>query len=130
MKQALLCYAAGAVGAVANSLVLWWAGEAGLTRELGVAIAPALSPAWLYPRLVWGGLWGLLFLLPLWNSRIFAKGIVLSLVPTLVQLLVVFPLKAGKGFFGLELGTLTPLVVLVVNIVWGIVTALTLRLAK
>ncbi len=31
---------------------------------LGVKIAPAFTPAWLYQRLVWGGLWGWLFLLP------------------------------------------------------------------
>jgi hypothetical protein len=29
-----------------------------------VAIAPALKLSWLYPRIVWGGLWGLVFVFP------------------------------------------------------------------
>jgi hypothetical protein len=35
--------------------------------------------------------------------------------PTIVQLFVVFPPKAGKGIMGFELGLLTPLLVVVFN---------------
>jgi len=130
MKVLLIAFAAGCVGALANSIAVWLFGELGITRALGVAIAPALSPAWLYPRIVWGGIWGLLFLLPLSPSRPIAKGTILSLFPTLVQLFVVFPYKAHKGMAGLELGLLTPLFVLFFNWVWGVVTALTIRQAR
>lgn len=130
MKKPLIVFAAGCLGALANSLAVWFFGSTGINQALGVSIAPMLSPAWLYPRIVWGGLWGLLFLLPLLNSKPLAKGAILSIFPTLVQLFVVFPFKAGKGMAGLELGLLTPLLVLFFNLVWGIVTALVIRWSR
>jgi hypothetical protein len=130
MKKLLLFFAAGCVGAIANSLTVWLFGHQGITRSIGVSMSPALSPEWLYPRIVWGGLWGLLFILPILNSRLFAKGSVLSLFPTVVQLFVVFPFVAHKGIAGMKLGLYTPAVVLFFNWVWGMVTAVTIKLAK
>jgi hypothetical protein len=75
----------------------------------------------LYQRLVWGGLWGWLFLLPLTGLSYPVRGLLYSLGPVLVQLLVVFPYQAQKGVLGLQLGYLTPLFVLVYNAVWGVV---------
>ncbi|MBF2028518.1 MAG: hypothetical protein IGS48_17435 [Oscillatoriales cyanobacterium C42_A2020_001] len=105
-------------------------GAIGITGLLGVKIAPAFTPAWLYPRIVWGGLWGFLFLLSLpflARKSAWIQGLVLSLVPSLVQLLLVFPVKDGKGFLGLGLGLLTPLFVLLFNAVWGVGTAFLLH---
>jgi hypothetical protein len=124
-RQLSLVFAAGAVGAVANSVALWAAGTSGLTYALGVRIAPTLTPEWLYPRIVWGGLWGLLFLLPLASQRWIAQGLALSLLPTLVQLFLVFPASAGT--LGTGLGTLTPVVVLAANAVWGLSASAWLR---
>ena len=117
-----LFFAAGALGGLLNSLVVWLFGDLGINRALGVAIAPPLSAAWLYPRIVWGGLWGLLLALPL-SMGWLARGLTLSLAPSLAQLLVVLPVKAKKGLFGLELGLLTPVLVLFFNAVWGIVAS-------
>ena len=64
MKNLLICFSAGCLGGLANSFVVWQFGEQGIARLLGVSIAPTLTPAWLYPRIVWGGIWGLLFILP------------------------------------------------------------------
>lgn len=130
MKKLLIVFAAGCVGALANSLTVWLFGDMGISHSLGVAISPPLSPTWLYPRIVWGGLWGLLFALPFLQTRLFWKGTLLSLLPTAVQLFIIFPFKAHKGIAGLELGLLTPLLVLFFNWVWGIATALTIKLAK
>ena len=130
MHKSLFFFAAGCLGALANSLSVWIFGDLGISQALGVAIAPGLSPQWLYPRSVWGGLWGLLFLLPIWQSRLVWKGMVLSLFPTAVQLFIVFPLQAQKGIAGLELGLLTPLLVLFFNGIWGICTALAIKLAR
>jgi hypothetical protein len=130
MKKLLICFSAGCLGALANSLVVWFLGDYGINRSFGVSISPALTPMWLYPRIVWGGLWGLLFVLPIMNSKAFAKGALLSIFPTLFQLLVVFPYMTNKGFMGLELGTLTPVLVLFFNLVWGLVTSVTLKLSK
>jgi hypothetical protein len=130
VKEVSLTFAAGALGGLANSLVLWLFGAVGLNQFLGVALAPQLTPAWLYPRLVWGGLWGWLFLLPRPKLTYSSRGIIFSLGPSLVQIFVVFPLKAHKGVGGIDLGTLTPLLVLFFNAIWGLVTAVWLKWSR
>ena len=130
MKKLLIYFAAGCLGAVANSLVVWIFGDLGITKALRVSISPELTAGWLYPRIVWGGIWGLLFFLPLMNSKPFSKGTFLSLFPTIVQLLIVFPYKAKKGLAGIELGIFTPLFVLIFNWIWGVVTSLAIKYSK
>jgi len=130
MKKLLVFFAAGCLGALANSITVWLFGDMGITSSMGVSIAPSLTPQWLYPRLVWGGLWGLLFILPMLQSKPLLKGTLLSLFPTSVQLFVIFPYQTRFGIAGLELGMLTPLFVLFFNWVWGVVTALTIRFAR
>ncbi len=123
-------FAAGCLGALANSLVLYLFGKFGINAELGVKIAPALTPAWLYPRIVWGGLWGLLFVLPLLRNSWFKRGLLFSFGPTLVQLFFIFPFKAQKGYLGMELGMWTPLLVVWFNAVWGWVAAIWIKWSK
>lgn len=123
LRAISLTFAAGAVGALVNSLAVWLFGLMGITAALGVNLAPSLSPAWLYPRIIWGGLWGFLFLTPIYPASPLLRGLVFSLAPTLVQLFVIFPIKAGKGIMGLDLGTLTPLLVIFFNAIWGVVAS-------
>ena len=130
MKKLLVFFAAGCLGALANSITVWLFGDLGITASTGVSISPSLTASWLYPRIVWGGLWGLLFVLPMLQSKPILKGSLLSLFPTVVQLLVVFPYKTRYGIAGLELGILTPVFVLFFNWVWGVVTALTIRFTR
>ena len=130
MKKILICFAAGSLGGLLNSLAVWLVGDLGIAKSLGVSIAPALTLPWLYPRIVWGGIWGFVFLLPIMKSKAFARGTLISLLPSLVQLFIVFPYKANKGMAGLGLGLLTPVFVLVYNWVWGVATALTIKVSK
>jgi hypothetical protein len=130
MKKLLIYFAAGCLGALMNSLAVWLFGDIGITKHFSVSIAPSLSAAWLYPRIVWGGIWGLLFFLPMLNSKLIRKGSLLSLFPTAVQLFIIFPFKANKGIAGLELGQLTPAFVIFFNWIWGVVTALTVKFSK
>lgn len=130
MKKILICFAAGCLGGLINSLAVWLVGDLSIAKSLDVSIIPALTPAWLYPRIVWGGIWGFVFLVPIMKSKAFARGTLISLLPTLVQLFIVFPYKANKGMAGLDLGLLTPVFVLVYNWVWGIVTAFTIKLSR
>ena len=123
-------FGAGCLGGLVNSLAVWLCGYYGITSALGVKIAPQLSAAWLYPRIVWGGIWGILFLLPLMKRNYLTQGLIFSLGPTLVQLFVIFPMKANKGVMGLDLGALTPVAVVVFNAIWGITAAIWLRLTK
>lgn len=129
-RNILLVFSAGCAGGLANSIVVWVFGLLGITTSLGVNIAPTLTPAWLYPRIVWGGVWGFLFLIPLLQHNHLLRGALFSLGPTIVQLFIVFPLKAHKGVMGLDLGILTPLFVLFFNAVWGIKAAILLKMAE
>jgi hypothetical protein len=123
IKNISLTFAAGCVGGLANMFVVWGFGFWGISQSLGVKIAPHLTVHWLYNRLVWGGLWGFLFLVPWEKVPLPIRGVIYSLGPSLVQLFIVFPLKAHQGMLGLQLGSLTPPLVLFFNAVWGLVTA-------
>ncbi|ORJ59790.1 hypothetical protein [Geothermobacter hydrogeniphilus] len=124
-------FAAGLLGGLCNSLALWLAGDWGLTALLGVKIAPHLTPAWLYPRLVWGGIWGLVFYFTIARPRArrhwVRKGLWISLLPSAVQLFIIFPNTTHFGMLGFGLGQLTPLVVLLANAVWGLFTGVFTR---
>lgn len=124
-----LVFASGCLGGLINSFAVWFVGKKGIASALGVRIAPQWHPAWLYPRIVWGGIWGALFLLPLLRKSVLARGFLFSLAPTLVQLLYIFPVHSGNGMLGLNLGNYTPLFVLFYNMIWGISAAAWLRLA-
>lgn len=125
----MLVFAAGALGALVSALAMWLAGRYGLPQSMGVRWAPALSADWLYPRIVWGGLWGFLFLLPLFGSRWLLKSAVLALIVSLIQLFVIFPYTTSYGVAGLELGMLMPVLVYILAFVWALVAAISLRLA-
>ena len=126
-KNLSMVFAAGCLGGLINSLVVWLSGDLGITSTLGVKIAPQLSAPWLYPRIVWGGIWGLLFLIPLIKNRYLWRGVLFSLGPTIVQLFVIFPMQANKGIMGIDLGLLTPVLVFVFNAIWGLTAAIWLR---
>ncbi len=117
-----LAYAAGAVGALASTLIAWTFGYFGLPTAMGVKLAPEFTASWFYLRLVWGGLWGLLFLLPILRRSIAIRGLLWGLVPSLVQLFVVLPSTSG-GVLGLDLGVMTPVMVVFCNSIWGIVSS-------
>jgi hypothetical protein len=132
LNRVSIAFAAGCVGGLANAGVVWYLGRRGVPQLFGVALAPKWGLAFLYPRVVWGGLWGLIFLLPLWQKgfwvAVFSRGIILSLAPTAFQLFYVFPHLTGKGMLGVALGKLTPFFVFAYNAVWGLCTALWLYL--
>ena len=44
-----------------------------------------------------------------------------------IQLFIIFPIKADKGAMGLDLGTLTPVFVVIFNAIWGVTAAIWLR---
>ncbi|MEJ2699442.1 MAG: hypothetical protein P8Z70_07260, partial [Desulfuromonadales bacterium] len=64
-----VCFTAGVIGGLAASIAAWFCGAWGITGLAGVAIAPELTSAWLYPRLVWGGLWGIAYFLTVGTNR-------------------------------------------------------------
>lgn len=112
IEQVSLYLSAGAIGALVNSLVVWLSGATKLTALLGASLAPDLTPSWLYQRISWGAIWGLLFFFPIGirgNRRrsLILRGLLVSLGPTLAQLFFFFP-ASGKGLLGLQLGVTVP----------------------
>jgi hypothetical protein len=124
LRRVSVSFAAGCLGGVANGLAVWFAGVKGIPASFGVNISHPLTAPWMYQRVVWGGIWGILFLLPYLKRSVLGRGFLYSLGPTLVQLLVVFPYQEGKGLLGLQLGNYTPLFVFVFNLIWGLVAAI------
>ncbi|MEW5306708.1 MAG: hypothetical protein WDW36_009152 [Sanguina aurantia] len=109
----------GAVGGVANTLLPILFGLLHITTALHVDIAPAWSKEDLYHKVFWGGLWGFVFLIRLPLPRVarswWTRACVYGLVPSLVQLLVIFPLSTPFGVGGVGLGAATPVFVLLFN---------------
>lgn len=123
LNSIAVAFAAGSGGGLATILTVWFCGLIGLTTAFGVAIRPPLASAIIYNMVVWGGIFGFLFLLPFMRGSILQRGLLFGLAPSIVKCVIVFPLKDQAGMLGMQLGTLTPVFVLIFNSVWGVVTA-------
>ncbi len=130
MRKILILFSAGCSGGLAYSIAVSTFASLGITSALGVSFHYSLGSSWVYAQIVWGGIWGLLFLLPLAKSNLFLKASMLSLFPSAFQLFVVFPILHNHSIAGLDLGLLTPFIILLFNWLWGVATALSLQLAK
>jgi hypothetical protein len=128
IRNLSVIFAAGAFGGLVKAMVAWSFGAAGLNAALGFKMAPALTPMWIYQHLVWGGLWALLFLLPLAGSY-YLRGALYSLGQTLIQLAIIFP-NMGKGMLGLELGYMAPVLVTCFGVIWGLAAAFWLKFSR
>lgn len=117
-------FTAGCVGGVVNSLFVWGFGAFGISQSFGVQLAPPFTPAWVYPHTVWGGYWGVLFLLPVLKRSVWLRGFLFSLLPSLMMFFLVFPISADAGIWGLKLGKTTPILVIFFNFIWGLAAAL------
>ena len=121
-RQATLAFAAGELGGLVLFGFLWLIGTIGIPQAIGIDVTANVTKAYLYYLITWGGIWGFIFLIP-WKQSWWVRGLVFSIAPAIAQMVVVFPLTTSAGMFGLGLGALTPLLVLVANGVWGLVTA-------
>ncbi len=115
-----LVFSAGAVAGFIQTLVIWICGQAGVFNLLQLPLDFPFQPAWFYQRVTWGGMWGLLFLIPLLRqARHFHRGLLFGLLPALATLVWFLPFKGEHGFFGLNLGIMMPVVVVVFGLIWG-----------
>ena len=124
-QRVAICFAAGVIGAVAVVLFSHVLFRLGLSATLGVTAPVSLKSPDIYKPLFWGGLWGLLFGLFIrtaWN-RLYLVGFLYVLAPLLALFLFFLPMS-GAGYFGLHQGPMFTVYLLLVNLPFGIVTAL------
>jgi len=127
-QRAAICFAAGVVGALAVVVFSYVLFALGLSATLGVKAPIPLKSPDIYKPLFWGGLWGILFGLLIkraWN-RLYLAGFLYVLAPLLALFLFFLPMS-GAGYFGLHLGPAFTVYLLLVNLPFGIVTALTAK---
>jgi len=122
IRQASGAFTGGALGGLVDSLNIWLLGRVGISDLLGVGMKPEFTAPWLYQRMVWGGIWMLLLLLPVLKGRTATRGMIFSLLPSAMMLFLVLP-SMGKGMLGLGFGNLTPVVVVGLNLLYGLVAS-------
>ncbi|MGH8503743.1 MAG: hypothetical protein ACREVE_15020 [Gammaproteobacteria bacterium] len=122
LNPVAVAFAAGSAGGLATVFTLWLFVLLGITAGFGVELQSPMR-ADLYRMVVWGGIFGFLFLLPVMRGSVWQRGLIFGLAPSAVQCLIVFPYALGAGMLGMGLGELTPVFVLIFNTVWGLVTA-------
>ena len=128
LQRVAICFAAGVVGALAVVLFSHVLFGVGLSATLGVNAPVSLKSPDIYRPLFWGGLWGILFGLFIksaWN-RLYLAGFLYVLAPLLALFLFFLPMS-GAGYFGLHRGPTFTVYLLLVNLPFGIVTALAAR---
>jgi len=126
IRKISAAFAGGAVGGFIDSFNIWFMGKSGISDLLGLSMKPEFTAPWLYQRMVWGGIWMLPLLLPLLRDKVLLRGILFSLLPSAMMLFLVLP-GMGKGTLGLGFGTVTPIVVIGLNCIYGMAAALWYR---
>ena len=127
-QRVAICFASGVVGAAAVVLFSYVLFGLGISSALGVKAPIPLKSPDIYRPLFWGGLWGIPFgflIGAAWNS-LYLFGFLYVLAPLLALFLIFLPL-GGAGFFGLRQGPMFTLYLLLVNLPFGIITALVAR---
>ena len=107
VRDISLVFTGGAIGAFVDSFNIWLMGQVGISDMIGITMKPEFTAPWLYNRMIWGGVWMLLLLIPILKKRTCLRGMLFSLAPSAMMLFMVLP-SMGKGVFGLGFGTLMP----------------------
>lgn len=123
IRKVSVAFTGGALGGFVDSFNIWFMGKIGISDLIGLSMKPDFTAPWLYQRMVWGGIWMLLLLLPLLKKKVLLRGCLFSLLPSAMMLFMVLP-EMGKGMLGLGFGAVTPVVVVGLNCIYGIVASL------
>ena len=128
-QRVAICFAAGVIGAAAVVIFSHVLFGLGLGEKLAAKGPVSLKSPDIYRPLFWGGLWGIpfgLFIKAAW-TQLYLVGFLYFLAPVLALFLIFLPLS-GAGFFGLQAGgPKFTVYLLLVNLPFGIVTALAAR---
>jgi hypothetical protein len=129
IQRVAICFAAGVIGGLAVVLFSHVLFELGLSAQLGVEAPVSLKAPDIYRPLFWGGLWGIpfgLIIKTIWR-RLYLFGLLYFLAPVLALFTIFLPMS-GAGYFGLQHGgPKFTVYLLLVNLPYGIITALAAR---
>jgi hypothetical protein len=129
IQRVAICFAAGVIGALAVVLFSHVLFALGISERLGVKEPVSLKSPDIYRPLFWGGLWGIPFGLLIkaaWR-HLYLFGFLYFLAPVLALFLFFLPMS-GAGYFGLQHGgPMFTVYLLLVNLPFGIITALAAR---
>ena len=124
-----ICFTAGVIGGLAVLLFDRLLFELGISATFGVRAPISMKSPDIYRPLFWAGLWGIpfgLFIKAVWK-RLYLFGLLYFLAPVLALFIIFLPMS-GAGYFGLQLGgPMFAVYLLLVNLPYGIVTALAAR---
>ncbi len=126
IQRVAICFAAGVLGALAVVLFSYVLFALGLSEKLGVKAPISFKSPDIYRPLFWGGLWGIPFglLLDAAWTHLYLFGFLYFLAPVLALFLIFLPMS-GAGYFGLRQGgPMFTIYLLLVNLPFGIITAL------
>lgn len=129
LQRVAICFAAGVVGGLAVVLFSHVMFQSGLSAVFGVKAPVSLKSPDIYKPLFWAGLWGVPFGLLIKRAwaRLYLFGLLYFLAPVLALFLFFLPMS-GAGFFGLQMGgPMFTVYLLLVNLPYGITTALAAR---
>ncbi len=125
-------FVSGLLGGVGKSLFLWACHHWGVFTFIQVRLTPHFDLPHLYPAMLSGGLWGLLYFLfigiPRHRRYWIRKGLWVSIIPTAVAIFYLYPSVYHHSIGGINLGWLMPVVILVGNLWWGFLTGFFTRL--
>jgi hypothetical protein len=129
IQRVAICFAAGVIGGLAVVLFARVLFEVGLSAAFGVKAPISLKSPDIYRPLFWAGLWGIpfgLFVKIAWK-RLYLFGLLYFLAPVLALFLIFLPMS-GAGYFGLRQGgPMFTVYLVLVNLPFGIITALAAR---
>jgi hypothetical protein len=129
LQRAAICFAAGVLGGLAVVLFSHVLVALGLGATLGVNEPVSLKSPDIYRPLFWAGLWGIpfgLLIKTVW-VRLYLFGLLYFLAPVLALFTIFLPMS-GAGYFGLQQGgPKFTVYLLLVNLPYGIITALAAR---
>jgi hypothetical protein len=129
IQRVAICFAAGAIGGLAVVLFSYVLFELGLSAIFGVKAPISMKSPDIYRPLFWAALWGIPFglLIKATWRRLYLFGLLYFLAPVLALFLIFLPMS-GAGYFGLQQGgPLFTVYLLLVNLPYGIITALAAR---
>ena len=128
IQRVAICFAAGVIGGLAVVLCSHLLFALGVSATLGINEPVSLKSPEIYRPLFWAGLWGIpfgLLIKAVWR-RLYLLGLLYFFAPVLALFTIFLPMS-GAGYFGLQRGPRFTFYLLLVNLPYGIITALAAR---